>query len=188
MSNSHDPREMGELMSLALDGTATEGERRRLHGHLAGCPECTRVWDAMNHASTIMARSPMMTPGAGFVSRVLAQLEERRRRMQQNRELAIMIGWVALVFTLGGLIVAAALTVWFGIPGLQYAVRGSAEQIWAGSAALLRGLASPFRIVGWSTSLALMGALVLLGASASGAWAVVMARAGRRPASDAPGS
>jgi len=72
-----------EWMSLAQDGLLNGIESRRLHEHLATCPECKAQWEAMIVVSQLFRTAPVVGPTPGFMFRLQARMayrEEQRRR------------------------------------------------------------------------------------------------------------
>ena len=76
-------RDIGQLMSLALDQSLTQGEVRCLEEHLARCPTCQEEWEAMQRVSRLFTDAPLMGPPPGFADRVMQRLARRQARRQR---------------------------------------------------------------------------------------------------------
>lgn len=88
-----------EWMSLAQDGLLGSIESRRLHEHLASCPECQAQWEGMMCISRLFHAAPMLGPEYGFALRLQARIayqEEQRRHALVVILLAV--GAMALFF------------------------------------------------------------------------------------------
>jgi anti-sigma factor RsiW len=96
------------LMSLALDGMLSVGEKRQLHGHLSRCAFCRAEWEAMQQAALLFDQSDMVGPPLGFAVRVERQLE--RRSQKQKRAFG---GFAVLTssLSLAGITVAVVLLI-----------------------------------------------------------------------------
>jgi hypothetical protein len=78
-------------------GSATGEERARVLHHLASCPDCRRLVSELSAvADELLLLAPAHEPPAGFESRVLARLNERKTRSGRLRRFA-GIAAVALV-------------------------------------------------------------------------------------------
>lgn len=67
-------------------GNATGEERARVLHHLASCPDCRRfVSELAAVADELLLLAPAHEPPAGFESRVLARLEERKTKSRRLR-------------------------------------------------------------------------------------------------------
>ncbi|MCK4450610.1 MAG: zf-HC2 domain-containing protein [Anaerolineae bacterium] len=86
-------RDVGLLMSLALDQSLTQVEARGLEDHLKRCPTCQEEWEAMQRISRLFADAPLMGPLPGFADRVmqrLARRQARRRRLLAGAALLVV--------------------------------------------------------------------------------------------------
>ena len=78
-------------------GSATGDERARVLHHLASCPDCRRLVSELSAvADELLLLAPAHEPPAGFESRVLARLDERKTRSGRLRRF-VGIAAVALV-------------------------------------------------------------------------------------------
>ena len=78
-------------------GSATGDERARVLTHLASCPDCRRLVSELSAvADELLLLAPAHEPPAGFESRVLARLNERKTRSGALRRF-LGIAAVALV-------------------------------------------------------------------------------------------
>jgi anti-sigma factor RsiW len=134
--------QMGEWMSLALDGLLDAERWQRLEQHLAVCHGCAAQWAAMQRASILLAAAPMAGPPLGFavqVERRLSRQDTRRRRW---------FGGVAVLtssLSLAGLTVASVLLAVIGL--LAWSQVGSQPAVQQGSSAVLR-VASGLSVMG----------------------------------------
>ena len=72
-----------EWMSLAQDSMLSSMQTRLLHTHVAACPECRTIVEAMTSVSRLFHSASLVEPAPGFVDRFEARLvyhEEQRRR------------------------------------------------------------------------------------------------------------
>lgn len=67
-----------ELMSAALDGELSAGERRELDSHLAVCPACAALFEQLSGQSAAL-RELDCEPPAGLTGRVMANLPEQKK-------------------------------------------------------------------------------------------------------------
>ena len=93
-------RDVGLLMSLALDQSLTQVEARGLEDHLKRCPTCQEEWEAMQRVSRLFTDAPLMGPSAGFADRVMQQLARRQAR---RRRLLIGAALLVICLSLGAL-------------------------------------------------------------------------------------
>jgi putative zinc finger protein len=78
-------------------GSATGEERARVLHHLASCPDCRRLVSELSAvADELLLLAPAHEPPAGFESRVLARLNERKARSGRLRRF-LGIAAVALI-------------------------------------------------------------------------------------------
>lgn len=81
-------------------GNATGEERARVLHHLASCPDCRRlVSELAAVADELLLLAPAHEPPAGFESRVLARLEERKTK---SRRLQRFLGIAAVALFAAG--------------------------------------------------------------------------------------
>lgn len=81
-------------------GSATGEERARVLHHLASCPDCRRLVSELSAvADELLLLAPAHEPPAGFESRVLARLNERKTRDGRLRRI---LGIAAVVFLAAG--------------------------------------------------------------------------------------
>ena len=104
--------------------------QREVQGHLASCPDCTRVWEAYRVQDRVLASLPRLTPSPGLRAAVLAQTTRRNLGMPRSlvRRLAstAMMIILALAVSFAGTIGAAAQA----LPGdLLYPVKRAAEKV-----------------------------------------------------------
>ena len=76
-------QDIGQLMSLALDRSLTQGEARGLEEHLKRCPTCREEWEAMQRVSRLFTDAPLMGPPPGFADRVMQRVARRRACRQR---------------------------------------------------------------------------------------------------------
>ncbi|MCD6291208.1 MAG: zf-HC2 domain-containing protein [Anaerolineae bacterium] len=92
-------------MSLALDGELPPDKERELRQHLAECAECRALWRAWMSLDERFREEPVVGPAPGFVARVNARLDARRRQRQVLGGLVVVAGsavaWSALLTLLG---------------------------------------------------------------------------------------
>ncbi len=69
--------EVSELMSLKLDGLATDDDHAGLNAHLAECADCRLAWSALQEVSSLLASATWLEPPADFTRRVMARVEQR---------------------------------------------------------------------------------------------------------------
>lgn len=85
------------MMMDALDGELAEAARNDLEAHLRACPECLREWNALLAIEMLFRQAPVLSPAAGFATRTIGLLPNRRARMWA-------LGMVYGALLLGGLI------------------------------------------------------------------------------------
>jgi predicted anti-sigma-YlaC factor YlaD len=89
--------QMTELMSLALDRELGADDQRQMEHHLATCPHCQAVWDAMQQVSTLFQRSAMVGPPLGFAIRVERRLNQKAKKQRRTLGgLAVLTGSLSL--------------------------------------------------------------------------------------------
>ncbi|MBM4465186.1 MAG: hypothetical protein FJ014_06505 [Chloroflexi bacterium] len=89
-------QDIGQLMSLALDQSLTQGEVHCLEKHLEGCPTCQKEWKAMQHISRLLTDAPLVGPLPGFVDRVMQRVARRQARRHK-----LLAGAMLVVACLG---------------------------------------------------------------------------------------
>jgi hypothetical protein len=98
-----DPLSCEEARALAPElslGSATGEERARVLHHLASCPDCRRLVSELSAvADELLLLAPAHEPPAGFESRVLARLNERKARGGKLRRI---FGIAAVAFLAAG--------------------------------------------------------------------------------------
>lgn len=67
-----------ELMSAALDGECSAGERRELDCHLAVCPRCAALFEALSAQSAALRELDCDAPD-GLTARIMADLPEQKK-------------------------------------------------------------------------------------------------------------
>ena len=107
-----------EWMSLAQDSMLNRTQVHLLHTHIAACPPCKTMWEAMTMVSQMFHQAPMAEPAQGFVERFEARLayraEQRRRVMIW---MLLGIGVIALtLLALPSLIGALSFTGYLVLP------------------------------------------------------------------------
>jgi hypothetical protein len=81
-------------------GSATGEERARVLHHLASCPDCRRLVSELSAvADELLLLAPAQEPPAGFESRVLARISERKTG---NRRLRRFVGVAAVALVAAG--------------------------------------------------------------------------------------
>ena len=93
-------RDIGRLMSLALDQSLAQDEVRCLEEHLRQCPTCQEEWEAMQRASRLLTDAPLMGPPPGFAGRVMQRLA---RRQAHRRRLVAGVALLVACLSLGAL-------------------------------------------------------------------------------------
>lgn len=102
-------REASELMSLSLDETLLAEHMRALKEHLEVCPACQDEWIFLHRLSTWLSSAPMVSPRAGFTTRVMSRLAQRQDRPR-------VVG--GAVFLLLGAALASLLVALLALPPL----------------------------------------------------------------------
>jgi len=93
-------RDIGLLMSLALDQSLTQVEARGLEDHLKRCPTCQKEWETMQRISRLFIDAPLVGPPPGFADRVMQRLTQRQAR---RRRLLIGAALLVVCLSLGAL-------------------------------------------------------------------------------------
>ena len=73
-----------ELMSAALDGELSAGERRELDSHLAVCPECAALFEQLSGQSAALRELDCQLP-AGLRERILAGLPPQEAPVKKGK-------------------------------------------------------------------------------------------------------
>jgi len=81
------------MMSLRLDGVLTPADRAALDRHLDECPACRAAWQAMSGLDALLGQTAMVSPPAGFSTRVMARVQARRA----GRRWPETILWLTLI-------------------------------------------------------------------------------------------
>lgn len=113
------------LMMDALDETLTEPDKLALESHLATCEACRQEWHALVAIETLFRQAPMLSPAAGFTTRTLARLPNRRYRVWAITSIyaALLLGGlVPLAF---GIFLLSQLVPVLTEPGLVQSIWGS---------------------------------------------------------------
>jgi predicted anti-sigma-YlaC factor YlaD len=102
------------LMSLQLDGVASQSEQLELGRHLAECPECAAIWEQWQALDRLLLAAPSAIPSSGLVldtSLIVGVEAPPRRGVGWLLPAALFLGVlclvrnclaVVLVFRLGG--------------------------------------------------------------------------------------
>jgi len=169
------------LMSLALDGMLDEAGRQKLDAHLAECPECAQVWEAMNQASALLWQSGMLEAPAGFVENVLVKLEARRRRRRRWLQVVTLLTGSTLVWMTVGLLAGAGLmALWTFVPGVR---EGTVSLFGSGTEAiaiLYNALTTPLRMLERGASAALVAGFCVFAILATSTWTWLLLHINRR--------
>lgn len=96
-----------ELMSAVLDGEATAQERAALEAHLATCPECAALYEALSDQSRLLRGLDCQVP-EGLSQRIMSQLPEQSAQPKKPRRVIHWQRW-------GVLAACVALVVWVGV-------------------------------------------------------------------------
>lgn len=91
-----------------LDHELAAERRQAVEGHLSACPTCGRMLEEFHRARELLAASPALETGPGFVQRILAASRERARGRLPARALR----WLAPALAAGVLM----LLLWPGRP------------------------------------------------------------------------
>jgi predicted anti-sigma-YlaC factor YlaD len=81
------------MMSLRLDGVLTPADQAALDRHLDECPACMAAWQAMSGLDALLGQTAMVSPPAGFSTRVMARVQARRA----GRRWPETILWLTLI-------------------------------------------------------------------------------------------
>jgi len=65
-----------DSLSAYLDGILTEGEKRRVEEHLAGCTECTTVLEELKKTLSLIHDLKDVEPPAWFTNKVMTRIKE----------------------------------------------------------------------------------------------------------------
>jgi anti-sigma factor RsiW len=168
-------RDMELLMSLALDGLATDEEQQSLKNHLAACPQCAQSWEAMRRVSLILSAGTMVEPPPGFVGAVMERVDA------QHTSSVRWMGGIVIFAGIAGLLAALLLIaslwlggLWYSFPVLRSTTAAFIAQASAGIRPFLDGLQVPFRVLGPAPVACLLGLLFLVVGSATGLWAWIL--------------
>lgn len=89
--------EIGERMSLHLDGLLSQEQGAQLQAHVAQCQACGEEWEAMRALSSLLRAEPMANPAPGFTARVAQRLHRRQaRRRRLYSSLGVLMGSVGI--------------------------------------------------------------------------------------------
>lgn len=88
-----------EWMMQELDGDLGSAQRVELETHLAGCVSCQAEWGRLQELERLLKGAPTVGPSVGFMGRVLARVDRRRRfRQLALGGLALATGAAAATF------------------------------------------------------------------------------------------
>jgi anti-sigma factor RsiW len=111
-----------EWMMQELDGDLGSAQRVELEAHLAGCVRCQAEWGRLQELERLLKGVPTVRPSVGFMGRVLARVDRRRRfRQVALGGLALAAGAAAATF------LSIAPAVWT-LPGMS----GDLLTLWRG--------------------------------------------------------
>jgi predicted anti-sigma-YlaC factor YlaD len=129
------------LMSLVLDGEATEAETVSLCQHIAVCSACAATWAQWRALDARLAAAPQVPVPPNFVANVVARLVGRRlqRRRWQWIGSGVLMAWTGVICAMGFCL--AGLLSW----GLAHPADGSLIVSWG--ARLLSNLAWLLRVL-----------------------------------------
>lgn len=111
-----------EWMMQELDGDLGSAQRVELETHLAGCASCQAEWGRLQELERLLRGAPAVHPVVGFVGRVLARVDRRRRLRRAALGGLALAGGAAVVTFL-----SIAPAVWT-LPG----VSGDLLTLWRG--------------------------------------------------------
>jgi anti-sigma factor RsiW len=97
---------LGDLLSALLDGELPPAEEAEAHRHLDSCPRCAAELVDVGTARAWVRGLPAVTPPAGFLERLLLNLERpasRRASLGRRVGLAVVAGSAAAALALIGL-------------------------------------------------------------------------------------
>ena len=100
------------LMSLMLDGEATQADERRLREHLRTCAACAGVWQRWQAVDRRLAAAPLMTPAHQLHRQDHGRIEAQKSKRRRTRWLGsgLLASWLAV--SLIGLVVVGVLVYW----------------------------------------------------------------------------
>jgi anti-sigma factor RsiW len=81
MSGSH----AEERLSAYLEGELDRAQKAEVETHLAACPECASLFEAMRDARDVLATLPELEPSPDLLRRLYA-IPERKRRFRAIRD------------------------------------------------------------------------------------------------------
>jgi hypothetical protein len=84
-----DCRAAEELLSDAVEGNLAGVQRTELDRHLAGCPACRALREAVRDVRTLLVESPVVEPPDDLVSRVVEYSQQRRAALGAGRRAAL---------------------------------------------------------------------------------------------------
>jgi len=160
-----------ELMSAALDGRLTLGDRAEWNAHLAGCTHCQERWKALHDVDRLFKNAAHIAPAPGFAMRVSARLNKQQSAQHSRQRTFAGVG----ILTIGALtllIIMGWLMAW-QLPGLSGTLANAPEtlssilQTFIQWLVLLRALGETGQaLVGlippWGTALALVYSWLLV--------------------------
>ena len=165
------------LMSLMLDGEATEVEGARLHRHLASCGVCALTWQRWQELDRQLGLARAVPAPAGLAAGVMARLELRQAEQSRRRwfMLGLALAWCAVI-----VVALLALGVANGWHLRLLQLQGPLAAAWSGLSSggswLARQILSLVDHVGAPAVAAATGALLCMACGLAVAWLWVVAR------------
>jgi len=137
----HTHTEFTELMSLVLDGEATEQEASRLRQHIDTCQSCASVWAEWSALQRRFEQAPMLMPTPGLSLRVMELVKPRQRRNLDRDWLGsgLLIAWGSVIAAFAILMAGVGWWCWTH-PLTTSSLASSVAQILSGLSAILRAL------------------------------------------------
>lgn len=111
-----------ELMSLKLDGEASQEQVEVLEEHLRSCSQCRRSWESVRGLSTVLRSTPMARPSRSLVDAVMQRIENSNAipvKEQPSPVLLVVIALGALLLVATGNLVLIGVAwgvAWIGLP------------------------------------------------------------------------
>lgn len=165
------------LMSLVLDGEATETEARALHEHLADCDACARTWQHWQELDRRLAVAPMASVPVNFAAAVAARLDQR---VEEHRRRRWFMAGLALSSLVAVFFAVSAFGLVNGWPMQLLSGNGPASAGWEGiliiGGWLFRMAATLVERIGTPTVAAGAGALLCVTCGLATVWLWMVAR------------
>ncbi|MFN8482772.1 MAG: zf-HC2 domain-containing protein [Anaerolineae bacterium] len=95
--------QISELMSLHLDGLASDEEWQAVGAHMLGCGACSARWTALSRVTTLFDDVPMAQPPPDFTARLMNRVADRRQPVSSPWR--AITGWIVLL--MGGVILVS---------------------------------------------------------------------------------